>query len=334
MENKKFRVSSNKLITSVLAFMCGFIGGMFLANGIIGIADNTVTCVVIGVLTAVIGAVLCIIFVKEDHLKILNDGFEITRGRKVTKYPFSAFMGSNVERHYLNGIYVGTSREIRIQEPSGKQRRINANNLSRNSFAELVTYLGQTRFTKSHDMNASAEYFKTGREFLIPGDRIIKANKKKMVIRTSVTIALFAIALGMSGYYFVTKEDSAGFFTAFIFAWIGAFVLLFTEAIPAFIAYRKIRSIPDRIYVDEYSITIGDKTLSAGSILNILMVPASYDILTRDMIVINKSGEKTKYNFGKNDHENKVTYADYENLSNTIELWCIVNKINYMQILG
>ena len=30
MNDKKFSVSSNKLITSVLAFMGGFIGGMFL----------------------------------------------------------------------------------------------------------------------------------------------------------------------------------------------------------------------------------------------------------------------------------------------------------------
>ena len=112
----------------------------------------------------------------------------------------------------MNGIYYGTSREISITQASGKPLKINANNLSKNKFAELVTYLGQTRFTKSHDMEATAEYFKTGHEFIIPNDRIIKANKNRMMVRCGFTVAFFVIFLGMSGYYFVTNEDSAGFF--------------------------------------------------------------------------------------------------------------------------
>ena len=334
MNDKKFRVSSNKLITSVLSLMAGFVGGLCLANGLIGIDNNSVLCVMIAVSVAAVAAVLCLIFVKEYYLQIFEDGFELVKGKKVTRYPFSAFAGSNVTRHYMNGIYYGTSREISITQASGKPMKINANNLSKNKFAELVTYLGQTRFTKSHDMEASAEYFKTGHEFIIPNDRIIKANKNKMMVRTGITIAVFVIFLGMMGYYMATHEDSAGFITALIFAGIGGAVLLFTEAIPSIIAYRKIRTLPGRIYVDEYSLAIGEKTLSAGSILNIMLVPASYEILTRDLIVITKSNEKLKYNFGKKEQENKRTYADYENLCNTIELWCIVNKINFMQILG
>lgn len=334
MNDRKFRVSSNKLITSVVALLAGFIGGLALANGIIGISNNAALCLVIAISVALVAAALFLIFVREYYLQIFEDGFELVKGKKVTKYPFSAFAGSNVTRHYMNGIYYGTSREISITQASGKPLKINANNLSKNKFAELVTYLGQTRFTKSHDMEATAEYFKTGHEFIIPNDRIIKANKNRMMVRCGFTIAVFVIFLGMTGYYLATHEDSAGFFTAYIFAGIGGVVLLFTEAIPSIIAYRKILTLPNRIYVDEYSLAIGDKTLSAGSILNILMVPASYDILTRDMIVITKGNERFKYNFGKNEHENKRTYADYQNLCNTIELWCIVNKINFMQILG
>ena len=334
MKDTRFRVSSNKMITSILTLLGGFIGGLVIANGVIGIGEDAMTCLIIAIIAGAAGAILCILFVKEYYLQIFEDGFELVKGKKVTKYPFSAFAGSNVTRHYINGIYYGTSREISITESSGKPLKINANNLSKNKFAELVTYLGQTRFTRSHDIEASAEYFKQGHEFLIPSDRIIKANKKKMVIWTGFTIAVFAIFLGMLSYYFVTREDSAGFFTAFIFAGIGGFALLFLEAIPAAIAYKRIKTLPARIYVDEYSLTIGDKTFSAGNILNVLMVPASYDILTRDMIIVTRDNEKYKYNFGKNDHENKLTYADYGKMGNTVELWCIINKINYMQILG
>ena len=200
MKDTRFRVSSNKMITSILALLGGFIGGLAIANGVIGISEDAMTCLFIAILAGAAGAILCILFVKEYYLQIFEDGFELVKGKKVTKYPFSAFAGSNVTRHYINGIYYGTSREISITESSGKPLKINANNLSKNKFAELVTYLGQTRFTRSHDIEASAEYFKQGHEFLIPSDRIIKANKKKMVIWTGFTIAVFAIFLGMLSY--------------------------------------------------------------------------------------------------------------------------------------
>jgi hypothetical protein len=114
MNDKKFRVSSNKLITSVLSLMAGFVGGLCLANGLIGIDNNSVLCVMIAVSVAAVAAVLCLIFVKEYYLQIFEDGFELVKGKKVTRYPFSAFAGSNVTRHYMNGIYYGTSREISI----------------------------------------------------------------------------------------------------------------------------------------------------------------------------------------------------------------------------
>ena len=56
--------------------------------------------------------------------------------------------------------------------------------------------------------------------------------------------------------------------------------------------------------------------------------------MTRDMIVITKYNEKLMLNFGKNDPKGDLTYSNYENLCNTIELWCIVNKINFVKILG
>lgn len=321
-------------MSSALAFGGSFVGTLFIVNAIFDIEKNTALCVIIGAVVALIAAVLCIVFVKEYYMQIQEDGFELVKGKKITKYPYEAFAGSNVTRHYMNGIYTGTSREIKIKEVSGKTLTINANNLSKGSFAELVTYLGQTRFTKAHDIEATAEYFKEGIEFQIPNEKIVNANRKKFTGWVVFTVALTVLFLGMLGYQFITGYDTATFFVIMIFAGLGALVELIMEVIPAAVICHKMKNMPNRIRMDEYSLTIGDRNLSSGNVLNILMVPAEYTILTRDFIVVTKDGEKLKYNFGKNDYKSKRTYEHYDKLCSAIEIWCIVNKINFMQILG
>ncbi|MBP5253217.1 MAG: hypothetical protein J6Z21_05435, partial [Lachnospiraceae bacterium] len=88
------------------------------------------------------------------------------------------------------------------------------------------------------------------------------------------------------------------------------------------------------IYIDRYTLSIGNMTLNSDSILNILMVPADYTIMTRDMTVIMKDNKKYKFCFGKKDVKNKLTYSDYDKLAGTLEIWCIVNYVNFMKILG
>ena len=163
--DKRFRVSSNKRNTSVLALLGSFIATLIIENSVTDIDEKIVSCILIAVAVGVAAALLCIVFVKEYYMQVLDDGFELEKGKKITKYDFSAFAGSHVTRHYMNGIYTGTSREISIKEASGKTVKINANNLSKGRFVELVTYLGQARFTASHDIEASAEYFKNGIDF-------------------------------------------------------------------------------------------------------------------------------------------------------------------------
>ncbi|MBP5553988.1 MAG: hypothetical protein J6X94_03855 [Lachnospiraceae bacterium] len=332
--DKKFRVSKNKLMTSVLALFGGFIFTLIIENAVADIDEHLILCLIIAAGVALLAAALCIIFVKEYYMQIREDGFELVKGKKITKYPFSAFAGSNVTRHYMNGIYTGTSREIKIKEASGKTTNINANNLSKGNFAELVTYLGQTRFTQAHDIEATAEYFKGGIDFQIPNESILKANRNKVMGWTVFVVCLVALFAGMFVYSRITHYDSTTFFVIMLFAGLGALVELFLELIPAAVTYRKMKNMPGRIRIDEYSLTIGDETFSSGSILNVLLVPADYTILTRDFIIITKDNKKIKYNFGKNDLKGKLTYSDYDKLCNAIELWCIVNKINFMQILG
>lgn len=331
---KKFRVSKNKLMISLLLFACGFIGTLFLTNPIFDIEKNPLPCVIIAGIAAVVLAVLGAVLVKEYYMQISEDYFELIKGKKVTRYSYSDFAGSHVTRHYMNGIYTGTSREISIKEANGKTTKINANNLSKSDFAELVTYLGKTSYTKSHDVEATAEYFNEGYEFRIPNEKLIKANKSKLVKWTAFTVLLLIVFFGMLICFFFAGYDSAGFFTIMIFAGIAGVMDIFMEVIPAWRTYSKMKNLPNRIYADRYTLSIGDMTFGADSILNILMVPADYTIMTRDMTVITKDNKKYKFCFGKKDAKGKLTYSDYDKLAGTLEIWCIVNYVNFMKILG
>ena len=332
---KRFRVSSNKRKSAIWAFLGVFVATMLIENAFFDVEANIGLGLTIAVAVAAIVAALCIIFVKEYYMQILDDGFELIKGKNSTKYNFSCFAGSHVTRHYMNGIYTGTSREISINDASGKTVKINANNLSKGTFAELVTYLGQARFTKTHDIEATAEYFKNGIEFRIPADEMVKANKNKFILNTVITAACFVVFAGMLIYSLVTKEDSAGFLTVMILAGMVGLVMIFTEVIPKGILYHKMKNLPSRIFLDEYTLTIDERTLSTAEVLNIIAVPASYDILTRDVIIVTKDNNKLKYNFGKKDlKKTKASYWEYDKLCSALELWCIVNHVNFMQILG
>ncbi len=334
--DKTFRVSSNKRNAAIWVFLGIFMVAMFIQYGVVDDINESIgLCAIIALSAGLIAALLCIIFIKEYYMHVLEDGFELVKGKKVTKYDFSAFAGSHVTRHYMNGIYYGTSREINIKDVSGKTLKINANNLSKGRFAELVTYLGQARFTNTHDIEATAEYFKNGIEFRIPNAEMIKANRNKFIIRTIIMIALFVAFIVMLIMSLVSGMDSAGFFTAMILAGICGVVLLFTEVIPIGILYHKMKNLPDRIFLDELTLTIGNQSHSAGSILNILVVPANYEILTRDVIIVTKDNTKYKFNFGKKDlKKTKDSYWEYDKLCSALELWCIINHVNFMQILG
>ena len=334
MNDKRFRVSSNKRTTAALTLLGGFIGALFIENLVTDLDENLILCLTIAIVAGIVLAILCGIVVKEYYLQIYEDGFELVKGNNITKYPFSAFEGSNVTRNYMNGIYTGTTREIKIKDISGKTLKINANNLSKGAFAELVTYLNQTRYTESHDMEEAAGYFKEGYDFRIPNDSIIKANKNRLLIQCVATIVLLLVFIGMMIYYFGAHADSALNLTIIIFSGGGAGMLLFMYVVPSLLLYNKVKNLPNYIYVDEYSLKLGNKTLSPENVQSILMVPASYEILTRDMIVITKNNEKYVFNFGKKDSKGELTYSEYDKLCGTVEIWCIINKVNYVKILG
>ena len=334
MNDKKIKISNTKRTVAIWTAVFGIIFTLLIESTIEDINENGFLCFVIATAVAAGIAFLATLLVREYYLQVFDDGFEITKGGKVTKYPFSAFAGSDVTRHYLNGIYTGTSREIKIRGVSGRMIEISANNLSKAKFAEVVSYLDRTKYTESLNMEAAVEYFKERHDLTVPNESIIGANKKDVIIRNSFVAGLFMAFLVALIYYLVIDNDSVLAMVIFIISGIAAVLMLFTDTIPDIIAYNKIKNLPAHIGVDRDSLMLGDKTFWAGDVLNVLMVPANYEIMSREMVIINKNGEKYEYGFGKIDYKNRRTYSEYGRVYNTLELWCIVNNIKFMKILG
>lgn len=334
MNDKKFKISNTKRTVAIWTAVFGIIFTLLIESTIEDINENGFLCFVIAAAVAAGIAFLTTLLVREYYLQVFDDGFEITKGGKVAKYPFSAFAGSDVTRHYLNGIYTGTSREIKIRGVSGRMIEISANNLSKAKFAEVVSYLDRTKYTESLNMEAAVEYFKERHDLTVPNESIIGANKKDVIVRNSFVAGLFIAFLVALIYYLVIDNDSVLAMVIFIISGIAAVLMLFTDTIPDIIAYNKIKNLPARIGVDRDSLMLGDKTFWAGDVLNVLMVPANYEIMSREMVIINKNGEKYEYGFGKIDYKNRRTYSEYGRVYNTLELWCIVNNIKFMKILG
>ena len=334
MNDKKIKISNTKRTVAIWTAVFGIIFTLLIESTIEDINENGFLCFVIAAAVAAGTAFLATLLVREYYLQVFDDGFEITKGGKVTKYPFSAFAGSDVTRHYLNGIYTGTSREIKIRGVSGRMIEISANNLSKAKFAEVVSYLDRTKYTESLNMEAAVEYFKERHDLTVPNESIIGANKKDVIIRNSFVAGLFIAFLVALIYYLVLDNDSVLAMVIFIISGIAAVLMLFTDTIPDIIDYNKIKNLPARIGVDRDSLMLGDKTFLAGDVLNVLMVPANYEIMSREMVIINKNGEKYEYGFGKIDYKNRRTYSEYGRVYNTLELWCIVNNIKFMKILG
>lgn len=329
MSDKKYKLTNRKALAIVVFVLIAGLGTIVSVNALSHEAMllGVIAAFVLGLILAIVSAV-CI---KELYIRVLDDGFELIKGKTAGKYSFSEFAGSNVVRHYTNGIYTGTTREIKVIQLNGKVGSIKCNNLSKDQFAELVSYLSAKEFKENHDINVSEDYFKQERFFSINRDSIIKAVKSKVTLWVVIFAVLAVGALATLIIYLI--DDNIAFAVIAILVGIFAIIVLFCKVISEISQSKKIKTIPDHISIDEYTFAVGDKSFRAEDILTVSMVPSSYEILTRDMVLILKDGSKVKFNFGTS-RNTKGTYEKYDELFSTVKMWCIVKNINFMSILG
>lgn len=328
MDNKKFLISENKISGFLGVFVVSTLLSLYACTKMFDFDSDpwfyVIICVSIGL---VLGALMAV-FIQNKYFQILDDGFEIIEGKKVTKYDFTDYVGSNVVKHYTNGIPTGTTREIKIQKPNSKVVTISTS-LSGKKFAELVNFLGNAEYKETHNEEIPANAFSEKVVYEVPAKSILRANKMMFIF-----FVVLAVILAIVGPILITMESQLipRFFGGFAVA--GAIVALILGIAPWGKKYFKVRSIPSQISLDSLAIVIDGKVFKADSITNISMVPASYKILTRDLIITTKDGVKHVYNFGKGGEKDKYTYNRYADLALTMKVWCLSQKISFMSILG
>ncbi len=332
MGGKEFKISRRKIWGPGI----GFLAFVLLSYPITKIASDFDTrpffYIAITGTIGIIVAIITSILIKEHYMYIFDDHFEIRTGKKVETYKFSEFAGSNVVKNYTNGIYTGSTREIKINQNGRGTKDYNCNALKSEKFSELVSYLSKKEFVSNHDEQVTEDYFNTERKFSITTEPIINGRKSSLIKASSVTILSAAVGI-VSLIINIFLKNSYSLVVGIV-GLIFAVYLFFTECYKAIKNYIKVKSIPDTLVFNNDFFVIGDKTLRSSEIQNISMVPPDYSILSRDMLITTISGDTFKYNFGTKTNSPKNSFMEYDVLFKTVKLWCITNKINFLSILG
>ena len=331
MDNKRFKISGSKFVGFAAVLFLTLILGLFLCSKIFSdfeekILTYVIACVVLGVIVGIVFFVLS----KDEFLQILDDGFEVVQGNKVTKYSFSDFKGTNVVKNYTNGIPTGTTREIKVQRLGEKETKISCEGLSEKEFSQLASLLGKIQYDMTHDEVAPSEVFFEKANFAVPGKAILEANRNifVMYIVLAVVLAILGTILILSTPTGEPLQVIGGFGVA------GAIAILILEIFPWGKVYLDVRSIPSNVALDTFAITVDSEMFKVDTVTHIGMVPPSYEIMTRDLIITTRDGVNHKYNFGKGGEKDKYTYVNYPDLYAAVKMWCITQKVDFTSQLG
>lgn len=331
MVGKRFKIKENKFTSFGVAVFLVLIFGLYSCMKIFDdfeekILTYVIACAAIGVVLGIVAFV----FSKNTYFQILDDGFEVIEGKKVTKYRFSDFVGTNVVKNYTNGIPTGTTREIKVKRPGEKEEKIDAGHLSQKEFSELASLLGKIQYDRTHDEVAPSEVFFEKANFAVPGKAILEANRNifVMYIVLAVVLAILGTILILSTPTGEPLQIIGGFGVA------GAIAILILEIFPWGKVYLDVRSIPSNVALDTFAITVDSEMFKVDTVTHIGMVPSSYEIMTRDFIITTRDGVNHKYNFGKGGEKDKYTYVNYPDLYAAVKMWCITQKVDFTTQLG
>lgn len=342
--NKTYLLAKNKSHYTLWTFFGSLVTCAILSGAILTAKDssNYSVPVVIGIAVAIVIALTLLVFFlsKDKYITFTENGFEITSGNNSTRYSYKEYAGSKVTRNYTNGIYTGTSRVIKIKDLSGKTDDIECNGIGKDAFAEIVSYISINEITQNEGANVPENYFDNEKKYFVPSDTLIKANQKHFAT-ISVLAGIGSIALLVIWIWAgfadtdINGVRSGVISTAIVLGIIGIIIAAYYIA-KQLRTFSRMKTMPTAITLDSTSLKIDDKVFLPVNISSISVVPGNYEILTRDLVIMTHDGNVHRYCFGagKNKNNNKLAYADYTELSNIIKLWCILNQVRFLYILG
>ena len=333
MEEKSYRLNMKK-IPSVLcmafaSFVLLFMLDMFIFKPI---PNDTLVINLVFVILLTIGLSVLIFFTHKDRfIKINSSGIDVINGKKTQHFEFKDFEGTDVVKHYMNGIYTNTTRSIKLRDTEkNKVRSIDCSKLKPIEFDELIAYLGKTEFEQVEKTEATETYFDTEKYFEINKEQICAKRKSKNI--TTIVITLI-VAVILAVFFFAvifSVEPVIAVAGALLCAVIaGVVVAVIANSIKKFPA-----SVPARITIDNYNLGIEGTTIDKDKAVKIVMTPPTYDSKDRVMEIFLSDGTKYKYNFGRLSGNNEGTYADYPSLFSNVKLWCLQRNISFLASLS
>lgn len=332
LNNKKFKITNSKVKQSVSSFFACLIILVFIFSQALkdSFNDNPFLYVIIALVVSVIVAVFMAIVISNTFIHFHDDKFEIIKGKKVTAYSYKDFAGSNVVKHYMNGIYTGTTREIKMTDVNGKVKSISCSGVNKNKFAEIVSYLSKAEFQQTNSEAIPENFFDEQKYFDIPNDSAVSSMKKSMIV-TSIIAGIIALATIV--LWFIIFLDDGNWIAITILSLaslIGASIFI----VPAVISVHKSKRLPDHIAVISNKISVGPEEFLLDKITSISMVPATYKNGSRDLVIVTDDGVKHKYFFGNADSKAASIIKDYGAIYSTLKIWCILNNKSFLSILG
>ena len=333
MEEKSYRLNMKK-IPSVLCMAFGSFVLFFLLDMFIfkPIPNGTLPLNLVCVILLAIGLSVLIFFTHKDRfIKISSSGIDIINGKKTQHYEFKDFEGTDVVKHYTNGIYTNTTRAIKLRDTEkNKVRSIDCTKLKPAEFDELIAYLGKTEFEQVEKTEATETYFDTEKYFEINKDEICAKRKSKNIISIVITL-IVAVLLAVFFFAVIFSVDALiAVVSAVICALIaGVIVAIIANNIKKFPA-----SVPARVTIDNYNLGIDGTTIDKEKTAKIIMTPPTYTSKDRVMEIVMSDGTKHKYNFGRLRETTNGTYPDYPSLFSNVKLWCLQRNISFLASLS
>lgn len=333
MQEKTYRLNGKKIPTSILAFFASgfllFVFDMFIFKPI---PNDTfaINMVIVAILT--IGITILTFFLHKDRfIKVCADGIDVIAGKDTRHYDFADFEGTDVVKHYTNGIYTNTTRHIKLNyREKNKILSVNCSALKPAEFDELISYLSKNEFEQAEKTEATERYFDNEKYFDINKDELCARKKKNSTILI-VTTLVIAVVLAV---FFLAVIFSVSPAIAIVFALVTAIIAGAVTALAVRSLKKYPDSVPSKITIDNYIIGIDGLTIDREKVVKIVMTPIKYNDKDRTLEIFMRDGTKHKYNFGKLTDSDKTTYTDYPSLYNNIKLWCLQRNISFMASLS
>lgn len=304
--------AANSVVYIIIALIFWFMSIVVVA---LGLSDDSVPFLwiaAIGVFLIIAGIlmIMAAIRLRKFFIKIEDKGITINKKKKTEFYSFEECHFSGKLVRYRNSV----TYYLRIAKPGTKEIDENTY-LSKKDFESLMEAIehrnmqrpmGESRFEESSNFE---EVFMQKREFILNKEKIRKSAKNP-VIFTVITIVCFGAAYLLT---FTLREKLMVYPILFgLMSFVGIFLELSK--------YKKnTKRTPNRVIVDNNSITFDDFTIPYNAIISIVATSTmqTNNSSSREM-QLHTTEQKYRYNLGfVNDGTgNKVvlSQADYNSL--------------------